>query len=119
MRGHGSKFTNKMESAVAAMLSPRNVDEAALSVGISTATLMRWQKAPEFQIAYREARRAAFGQSVARLQQASGAAVSTHQRTSADWQRIEMIRVVKSAGPPLSRDPGPVVNLRFFCSCRP
>ena len=32
---------------------------------------------PEFEIAYREARRAAFGQSIARLQQASSAAVST------------------------------------------
>ena len=34
-------------------------------------------KIPEFDKAYREARRAAFGQSVARLQQASGAVVST------------------------------------------
>jgi hypothetical protein len=32
---------------------------------------------PEFQKAYRDARRAAFGQSIARLQQASTAAVST------------------------------------------
>ena len=41
-----------------------------------TQTLLRWQKQPEFQTAYREARRAAFGQSIARLQQASSAAVS-------------------------------------------
>ena len=41
------------------------------------ATLLRWMKEPEFEAAYREARRAAFGQSVARLQQASSAAVST------------------------------------------
>jgi hypothetical protein len=34
-------------------------------------------KVPEFKTAYREARRAAFGQSIARLQQASSAAVST------------------------------------------
>jgi hypothetical protein len=34
-------------------------------------------KEPEFDVAYREARRAAFRQSVARLQQASGAAVTT------------------------------------------
>jgi hypothetical protein len=32
---------------------------------------------PEFEVAYREARRAAFRQSIARLQQASSAAVST------------------------------------------
>jgi hypothetical protein len=34
-------------------------------------------KVPEFNAAYREARREAFGQSIARLQQASSAAVST------------------------------------------
>jgi hypothetical protein len=38
---------------------------------------MRWQKEPEFQKALREARRAAFGQAIARLQQMSGAAVAT------------------------------------------
>jgi hypothetical protein len=39
-------------------------------------TLLRWQKEPEFQKAYREARRAAFGQAIARLQEMSGAAVA-------------------------------------------
>src|SRR6266851_957104 len=73
-----------MEEAVAAMLTQRNVDEAARSVGISNATLMRWQKVPEFQTAYREARRAAFGQSVARMQQASSAAVSTLLKVMVD-----------------------------------
>jgi len=34
-------------------------------------------KEPEFDTAYRQARREAFSQSIARLQQASGAAVST------------------------------------------
>jgi hypothetical protein len=41
------------------------------------ATLLRWQKVPEFQIAYREARRAAFGQAIARLQQGTSAAATT------------------------------------------
>ena len=41
------------------------------------ATLLRWVKDPEFDAAYREARRLAFRQSVARLQQASSDAVST------------------------------------------
>jgi hypothetical protein len=77
MTGHGTKFSRKMEAAVVALLTQRNLDEAAHSVDIGTATLLRWQKLPEFQAAYREARRAAHGQSVARLQQASGAAVST------------------------------------------
>src|SRR5215467_12384829 len=38
---------------------------------------LRWMKDPGFDAAYREARRLAFRQSVARLQQASSAAVST------------------------------------------
>jgi hypothetical protein len=76
MTGHGAKFGRKREEAIAALLTQRNVEEAAKSIGISTHTLVRWLKVPEFQIEYREARRAAFGQSIARLQQASSAAVS-------------------------------------------
>jgi hypothetical protein len=77
MRGHGAKFSRKMEEAVAALLTQKNHEEAARAVGIGTATLLRWQKEPTFDAAYRKARRAAFSQSIARLQQASGAAVST------------------------------------------
>jgi DNA-binding MurR/RpiR family transcriptional regulator len=84
MRGHGTKFSHKMEDAVAALLTQRNIDEAARSVGISPATLMRWQKLPEFQKAYREARRAAFGQAVARLQQGTSAAATTLLKTMID-----------------------------------
>src|ERR1700682_3496749 len=84
MIGHGTKFKRKLEEAVAAMLTQRNVEEAARSVGISTATLMRWQKEPEFQQAYRAARRAAHGQSIARLQQATSAAASTLLKVMVD-----------------------------------
>jgi hypothetical protein len=69
---------------VAAMLTQRNVEEASRSVGVSTATLMRWQKEPEFQAAYRQARRAAFGQAVARLQQRTSAAATTRLKTLVD-----------------------------------
>jgi hypothetical protein len=53
----------------AALLTQRNLDEAAKAVGMSQRTLMRWLKLPEFQAAYREARRAAYSQAVAKLQQ--------------------------------------------------
>ena len=66
-----------MDEAIAALLTQRNMDEAAKLVGISASTLLSWMKVPEFDAAYREARRAAFGQSISRLQQAAGAAVST------------------------------------------
>ena len=86
----GSKFTRKMEEAIAALLTQRNVEEAARATGIGTQTMIRWLKIPEFQTAYREARRAAFGQSIARMQQASGAAVST------------LLKVMVEAGTPPS-----------------
>ncbi len=75
MRGHGAKFSRKMEAAVAALLTQRNHEEAARAVGIGTATLLRWQKEPEFQQAFRAARRAAHGQAIARLQQATSAGI--------------------------------------------
>src|SRR5205814_10278160 len=84
MSGHGTQFTAKMEAAIAALLTQRNQEEAARIVGISIATLLRWQKKPEFQKAYREARRAAHGQSIARLQQATSAAVSTLLKVMVD-----------------------------------
>src|ERR1017187_4211639 len=76
MSGHGTKLKRKLAEAVAAVLTARSVEDAARSVSVSTAMLMRWQKLPEFQAALREARRAAFGQVIARLTQASGAAAS-------------------------------------------
>ena len=77
MVGPGSKFTHKKEEAIAALLTQRSVEDAAKTAGIGTQTLLRWLKLPEFQAAYREARREAVQQAVARLQQATGAAAIT------------------------------------------
>jgi transposase-like protein len=77
MVGHGTKFGRKKEQAIAALLSHRSIEEAARAAGIGVNTLLRWMKDPEFDKAYRKARRTAFGQGTARLQQASGVAVST------------------------------------------
>jgi len=84
MKGHGAKFGRKKEEAIAALLSQPNLEAAARATGIGTTTLIRWQKDPEFDAAYRAARRAAFGQSIARLQQASGAAVTTLLKVMVD-----------------------------------
>jgi hypothetical protein len=60
MTGHGSKFERKKEEAVGALLTHRNIEEAADAIGIAAKTLLRWMKEPEFESSYREARRAAF-----------------------------------------------------------
>ena len=77
MMGHGTKFGRKKEETIAALLSQRNIEEAARFVNIGPKTLLRWLQLPEFDRAYRKARRAAFSQSIARLQQASSAAAAT------------------------------------------
>ena len=53
-------------------------------VGIAPKTLLRWLQIQEFQKAYRQARREAYGQATARLQQGSGAAASTILRIMLD-----------------------------------
>ena len=84
MKGHGAKFERKQEEAIVALLTQRNIDEAAKAVGIAPNTLLKWMKQPEFDAAYREARRAAFRQSVARLQQGASAAATTMLKTMID-----------------------------------
>ena len=84
MKGHGAKFGRKQEEAIVALMTQRNIEEAAKTTGISTQTLIRWLKLAEFDAAYRKARRAAFSQSIARLQQASSAAVSTLLKVMVD-----------------------------------
>ena len=84
MTGHGAKFGRKKEEAIAALLTQRNMDEAARAVGVAPKTLLRWLQIPEFQAAYRKGRRDAHGQSIARLQQATSAAVSTLLKVMVD-----------------------------------
>jgi hypothetical protein len=93
MKGHGSKFAREKEEAVVALLTHRSIEEAARSIGINPNTLLRWQKEPEFQTAYREARRAAYGQATARLQQATSAAVSTLLKIMVDTNMPPSTRV--------------------------
>jgi transposase-like protein len=77
MSGFGAKLGAKKEAAVLALLSLRNVDEAARAAAVTPRTLYRWMKEHEFSAAFREARRAADSQTIARLQQGSSAAATT------------------------------------------
>jgi hypothetical protein len=93
LKGHGSKFSRKMEEAVAALLTQPNIDMAAKSIGIASNTMLKWMKEPEFQSAYREARRAAYGQAIARLQQAMPLAVQTMLKVLVDPATLASVRV--------------------------
>ena len=84
MKGHGSKFGRKKEEAIAALLTHRNLEEAAKSIGVAPNTLLKWQRLPEFESAYRDARKVAYRQAVARLQQGTSAAATTLLKTLID-----------------------------------
>ena len=93
MKGHGEKRTRKQDLAIAALLAHSTLAEAAAAVGIAEPTLWRWLQRADFQHAYREARRQAVGQAIARLQQASSEAVSTLQDVMNDAGALASARV--------------------------
>jgi transposase-like protein len=77
MSGLKPKIGAKQEAAVLALLSSKNVEDAARAAGITPRTLYRWLNEPDFDAAYRAARRQAYGQSISRLQQGATAAATT------------------------------------------
>ena len=81
-RGRGRE--NRVDRAILALLEHTTADKAAAAIGVSYVTLWRWMQQDEFQVRLRSARRQAFSQSVARLQQASSAAVGTLLRVMTD-----------------------------------
>src|SRR5437016_3063067 len=77
MAGFSANLTAKQEQAILTLLTQPNIEQAARTADVSIRTLHRWLKDSAFDAAYRETRRVAFRQSVARLQHGSSAAVST------------------------------------------
>ena len=106
MKPPGGKFGRKKEDAIAALLTQRNIEEAAKVAGIGANTLLRWLKVPEFQTAYRQARREAFGQAVARLQQGTSAAATTLLKTMIDPATPASVRVRAAEAIPLTEGYG-------------
>jgi hypothetical protein len=72
-----SKLTRKQEDAIIALLSNRSVEDAARACNTPSRTLYRWLKERDFDAAYRQAKRDAYKQSIARMHHLSNAAVST------------------------------------------
>ena len=83
----------KQEDAIAALLTQRNIEEAAKAAGISARTQSRWLKLAEFQTAYREARRTAYSQAVAKLQQGATAAATTLLKVMLDQTTPASVKV--------------------------
>src|SRR5437773_1868167 len=84
MAASRGKLARKQEEAILALLTQRNVEDAARVAKVAPRTLYRWMKDREFDAAYRDAKRAAFSQSIASLHQMSSAAVSTLGKVMVD-----------------------------------
>jgi hypothetical protein len=84
MAGSKTKLGHKKEEAIVALLSQRSVEDAARACNTPVRTLHRWMKEPDFDAAFRAARRNAFGQSISRLQQGSAAAATTLLKVMVD-----------------------------------
>jgi transposase-like protein len=46
MKGHGTQFGRKKDEAIAALLTQRNIEEAARATGVAPNTLLKWMKLP-------------------------------------------------------------------------
>ncbi len=79
--------------ALIALLEYPTVKEAAEAAGVHKATVYRWLREPQFQVAYREARREAVSRATARLQQISGEAVEALREVVGDRSQQGASRV--------------------------
>jgi len=73
--GHGDK-SRLRDRAVAALLLAPSVEQAAKRAGLSRATLCRWMREPDFQVALRAARREVVDATIGRLQAVTTEAVT-------------------------------------------
>ncbi len=73
----GAELPPMQQKLIAAMLVESSYEQAAQKAGVSKSTLYRWLSQPEFQEAYKQARRNLVGFAVGRLQTATGLAVDT------------------------------------------
>jgi hypothetical protein len=78
-----SKLTRKQEALIAALLTEPTHAAAAAKAGVSEATLHRWLHLPEFQAAYRPARRGVVETAIGLLQKSTSKAVEALERNLA------------------------------------
>jgi hypothetical protein len=76
--------SRRADQLVVALLQHPTLEKAAAAAGMNESTLWRWMQNEEFQDKYRRARRQAFSQAVARLQNACNGAVATLVRIMMD-----------------------------------
>ncbi len=79
-------LTPPQERAIIALLNEQTVGRAAAAAKVGQRTLYRWLRDPTFSLAYRQARRDAFGQAIALTQRNAPLAVNTLAQVMMDDQ---------------------------------
>ena len=92
-----NEITAKQEKAITALLTEISVVAAADKCGISLRTMFLWLKEPQFSETYRNARRDATSQAIARLQQNSSDAVTVLVDIMKDATAPKTIRVTAAS----------------------
>ena len=97
MAGKIDILTPQQQKACLALLTEPTIAAAASKAGVGERSLYRWLDRDDFAAAYREARRKALGQAVARLQQLSSGAVAVLAQVAADKQAPASSRVAAAS----------------------
>lgn len=77
-------LTPQQESAILSLVAQPTIARAAQACSIPERTLYRWMKLPEFQRAYRDARRDSFSQAIGLCQRATPVAVNVLAKIMSD-----------------------------------
>jgi hypothetical protein len=80
MNGQEEKLTRLQEDLLAALMTERNIKEAAGKAGVPESTARRWLTLPHVKAAYRRLRRAVVEDAVARLQRSAQDAATALRR---------------------------------------
>ncbi len=86
-------LTVAQHRAVVALLTEPTLQDAAKAAGVDRSTIYRWLQKPDFQAAYREARRQAVHRATARLQQLTGEAAEVLREVMNDKAQQGAARV--------------------------
>jgi hypothetical protein len=92
MPGHGERPEHTRDLAILALLEQPTQARAAEAAGIGLTTLKAWLAEPEFQAAYRQARRQLVEVALGRLQQAMGEAVEALRRNLTAGKAGDQVR---------------------------
>jgi hypothetical protein len=93
MPDHGAQYMRKKEEAIAALISQRTVEAAALFVGIGVQTLYRWKRDPDFDADFRAAKRADYDLQMALLRQGSAGSAASMINLMVDQGAKESLRL--------------------------